>query len=167
MMSPAFLTTLENSGLAAWVGGSSSDNSWVFPIVETIHVLCLAVVFGSIAMVDLRLLGISSRDSRVSRLSAEVLPWTWTAFLFAALSGFLMFVCKAKTYWNNPQFELKFLCIFLAGVNMLAFHFGIYRRVADWDIALPTPPAARTAGALSICLWITVVFMGRWAGFTT
>jgi hypothetical protein len=54
----------------------------------------------------------------------------------------------------------------LAAVNMLAFHFGAFRRVAEWDDALPPPPAARTAGVLSISLWIAVVFFGRWIGFT-
>lgn len=163
----AVLEALQNSAVAGIVTGSTTDSDVLFPIIETVHVLALATVFGSIVMVDLRLLGISSRGSRVSRLSAEVLPWTWTAFVLAAISGSLMFVGKATTYWNNPQFELKFLGMFLAGVNMLAFHFGIYRRVSDWDCALPAPRAARLAGALSIGLWVAVIFMGRWVGFTT
>jgi hypothetical protein len=50
---------------------------------------------------------------------------------------------------------------------MLVFHFGAYQRVAQWDTALPPPPAARTAGTLSLALWIFVLFMGRWIGFTT
>jgi hypothetical protein len=161
------LTALHESTLAGIVGGDATGSEWVFPIVETVHVLALATVFGSIAMVDLRLLGISSRHSRVSRLSDEVLPWTWSAFVIAAISGSLMFISKAPTYWANPQFDVKFLAMFLAGVNMMVFQFGVYRRVADWDTALPTPLTARLAGAASISLWVVVIFMGRWIGFTT
>jgi hypothetical protein len=167
MPTPAILEVLQHSRLADMVGGDTAGSEWLFPIIETIHVWCLATVFGSIAMVDLRLLGMSSRNGRVSKLSEEVLPWTWTAFVLAAISGLLLFISKATIYWNNPQFEMKFLSMFLAGANMMVFQFGTFRRVADWDTALPTPLAARVAGALSICLWITVIFMGRWIGFTT
>jgi hypothetical protein len=57
--------------------------------------------------------------------------------------------------------------MFLAGVNMAAFHFGAYRRVHEWDEIHPPPRAARLAGTLSIALWIGVIFFGRWIGFTT
>jgi len=139
---------------------------WGFPLDECLHVLSIATVFGSILMMDLRLLGLASRDSAITRLSKEVLPYTWIAFACAVVSGSVMFMSKATLYWHNPQFELKFLFMALAAANMLVFHFGAFRRVADWDEVLPPPPAARLAGALSISLWITVVFFGRWIGFT-
>lgn len=163
----ATLDFLENLTLAQAVGGNVPGFEWSFPIIETVHVFALATVFGSIVMIDLRLLGISSRDSLVSKLSQEVLPWTWIAFAVAVLSGSLMFVSKATIYWHNTQFQLKFLAMFLAGLNMLAFHFGVNRRLAQWDAQLPTPLAARVAGGLSVALWIFVLFMGRWIGFTT
>jgi len=96
-----------------------------------------------------------------------VLPYTWVAFAGAVITGTVMFVSKAQVYWHNPQFQLKFLFMALAAANMLVFHFGAFRRVADWDDVLPPPPAARLAGALSLSLWIVVVFFGRWIGFTT
>ncbi len=140
---------------------------WLFPIVETLHVISLAMVFGSIVMVDLRLVGAASRNSTVSKLSSEVLPYTWGAFICAIVTGTLLFVSKAHVYFHNLQFQLKFLCMFLAGVNMLVFHFGSYRHVLEWDERYPPPHAARLAGALSITLWIGVIFFGRWIGFTT
>jgi hypothetical protein len=103
----------------------------------------------------------------VSKLSGEVLPYTWGAFICAAVTGTLMFLSKAHVYFYNLQFQLKFLCMFLAGVNMTVFHFGAYRRVIEWDKRHPPPRAARLAGALSIALWIGVIFFGRWIGFTT
>jgi hypothetical protein len=163
---PQILSALEHTSLGAAVRGELGWD-WLFPNVETLHVLSLAVVFGSILMVDLRLTGITSRNTTVSRLTTEVLPYTWIAFVCAAITGSVLFISKAHIYFYNLQFQLKFFCMFLAGVNMAVFHFGIYRRVLEWDAALPPPPAARVAGGLSILLWVGVIFFGRWIGFTT
>ena len=161
-----FLLAAEHPSLAAAMRGELGWE-WLFPIVETLHVISLAMVFGSVVMVDLRLVGAASRNSAVSKLSGEVLPYTWGAFVCAAVTGTLLFVSKAHVYFDNLQFQLKFLCMFLAGVNMAVFHFGAYRHVLDWDQNDPPPRAARLAGALSIALWIGVIFFGRWIGFTT
>jgi hypothetical protein len=162
----AVLATIESWPISAALRGETPGTEWLFPIIETLHVMALTIVFGSIAMVDLRLLGIASRSSAVSRLSNEVLPWTWTAWCVAALFGTLMFMAKAETYAGNLQFQLKFVCMGLAALNMLVFHFGAYRQVARWDSGEP-PVSAKLAGALSLSLWIGVVFFGRWVGFTT
>lgn len=161
-----FLLATEHTSFAATMRGEHGGE-WLFPIVETLHVICLAMVFGSIVMVDLRLVGVSSRNRAVSGLSSEVLPYTWTAFICAAATGTLLFISKAHVYFYNLQFQLKFLCIFLAGVNMLVLHFGALRHVREWDESQPPPRAARLAGALSIALWVGVIFFGRWIGFTT
>jgi hypothetical protein len=162
----ALLIAIRAWPISAAVRGDTPGTEWLFPIIETLHVMAFTIVVGSIAMMDLRLLGLSSRDSPVSRLADEVLPWTWVAWCAAALFGTLMFMSKADVYaWNLP-FQLKFLCMGLAAVNMLIFHLGPYRRVAEWDSGEP-PWHAKVAGALSLSLWIGVVFFGRWVGFTT
>ncbi len=107
----------------------------------------MAVVFGSILMVDVRLLGLTDRNSTVTQVSREILPYTWTAFASAVLTGSLLFVSKAQQYVHNLQFPLKFLSMFVAGVNMLVFHRGVYRRVLDWDRALPPPAGRPESGA--------------------
>jgi len=162
----ALLAAIESWPISAALRGETPGTEWLFPIVETLHVMALTLVFGSIAMIDLRLLGIASRNSAVSRLSNEVLPWTWTAWCVAAVFGTLMFIAKAGTYAGNLQFQLKFICMGLAALNMLVFKFGAYRQVARWDSGEP-PMSAKVAGALSLSLWIGVVFFGRWVGFTT
>jgi hypothetical protein len=118
-------------------------------------------------MVDMRMLGCTSRNVPMSKLADEILPWTWTAFICAAITGSLLFVSKGETYWNNFEVRGKFLCMALAGVNMAIYQFGMHKRVHDWDNSLPPPLAVRIAGALSITLWTGVVFFGRWIGFTT
>lgn len=138
---------------------------WLFPTVETAHVLSIATVFGSILLVDLRLLGLRDRGTRLSALSAELLPFTWIAFALAVVTGGLLFIANAPDYVFNLQFRLKMLLIVLAGVNMAVFQFGAYRRVADWDEQLPPPAAARAAGLVSLLCWTAVIFLGRWIGF--
>jgi hypothetical protein len=160
------LKVLEDLSLAAAVRGDTPGTEWLFPIIETCHVLALTVVFGSIARVDLHLVGLTSRGVSTVRLIRETLPWTWVAWGLAAITGSLMFMAKAVAYGGSFEFRMKFACMALAAVNMLVFHFGVYRTVTDWDMRRP-PLAARTAGGLSVAFWIAVVFFGRWVGFTT
>ena len=162
----SILTALQDLPLSAAIRGESEGSEWDFAIVEILHVLALVVVFGSITMLDLRLIGWSARGASIARLTRNIVPVTWVAWVCAAVTGSVPFMAKAVTYLHLLQFQLKFLMMALAALNMLVFHFGAYRRVADWDTAPVPPPAARLAGALSLVFWIAVVFCGRWIGFS-
>ena len=161
-----FLTALQDMPFSVAIRGETAGSEWNFAIVEIFHVLALVIVFGSIALVDLRLLGWQSRGTSISKLARNIVPITWVAWLCAAITGAMMFVAKALAYVNLLEFQLKFLVMALAAVNMLVFHFGAYKSVAQWDTAQLPPAAARRAGALSLALWIAVIFFGRWIGFT-
>jgi hypothetical protein len=145
---------------------SIRESDWLFPTIETVHVLALVLVVGSIMMVDLRLLGVAYRRRSVSALTAEVLPWTWSAFAVAVVAGSLMFSSKAAIYYDSVAFRIKMACLVLAGLNMLCFHWFTYPHVAAWDHGR-IPRAAKIAGAISLLLWIAIVASGRWIGFTT
>ena len=143
------------------------ENESLFPWIESIHVLAITLVVGSIAIVDLRLLGLASRDRSVAALTRDVLPCTWVAFAVALLTGVLMFISNAVNYAHNFYFQIKILLLVLAGANMLFFHFVSGRDVAVWGNSIGTTPArARLAGGASLLLWIGVVAFGRWIGFT-
>lgn len=157
-----FCTWVENTRMAAAIRTST----WLFPTVETIHVLAITLVVGSIAMFDLRLLGLAYRDRSVSELRREILPWTWTSFACAVVAGFLMFSSDATKYFEDLPFRLKMVTLLLLGVNAAIFEFGTYRGVARWDGERNTPLAAKFAGGISLVLWILVVGFGRWIGFT-
>jgi hypothetical protein len=143
-----------------------AESEWLFPTIETIHVLAFVLVVGSIAAVDLRLLGLRGREPPASQVIREMLPWTWSAFAIAAMAGCLLFASKAATYAANWPFQLKMLCLGLAAINMLVFHSVGNRRQSEWDTAA-TPLAAKLAGGVSLALWVTIVAAGRWIGFTT
>ena len=113
----AFLKSLEASGLATRI----RDGLWLFPLVESTHVAGLALVFGTIAIIDLRLLGIASRHRSFQRMSSDILKWTWAAFALTALTGSLMFITNAQVYYHSFFFRTKMLLLVLAGVNILVF----------------------------------------------
>ena len=141
-------------------------NELLFPTFESLHVLAITLVFGSIAVVDLRLLGVTSRNRPVNQLIREVLPVTWVAFAIAVISGGTLFASNAVEYAHNRPFQMKMLLMVLAGINMLVFHFVTYRGIGQWNEATRPPTAARAAGAISITLWLGIVAFGRWIGFT-
>lgn len=167
MSTPDFLLSLQNSSLGLAIAGSTPGNDWWFPSIETVHVIALCFVFGTIALVDLRLLGISAKRVSMQKLSEEVLPWTWRSWILAAITGSLLFISKADAYWSNFETRMKFFFMLLAGVNMLVFQFGAFKSVASWDKDIPPPAAARLAGAVSLVCWVLVIVFGRWIGFVT
>ena len=156
-----FATWLETQPFAV----SIAQSDWLFPSLETVHVVAIALVVGSIAMLDLRLLGVGRKDYGVAELAAETLPWTWLSFSIALLTGALMFSSAATRYLAALPFLIKMLLLLAAGINMVAFHLGAYRHVDRWNSQLPPPRRARIAGALSLSFWVAVVFCGRWIGF--
>jgi len=153
-----FLEWLQNTPVALIVG-----ESW-FPYVESAHVVFLALVAGSIFMVDARLIGLAAPHLRFTYLSERLLPWTWFAFAGAVVTGGLLFTSSAVNYGTNTPFLIKMGLLLLAGLNMLFFQFSTYRTVAAWDAGRAVP-AARAAGMISIVLWTGVIAFGRWIGF--
>jgi hypothetical protein len=147
----------QSSGVAEWMRSAVK----AMPVVEALHVLAVALVFGTVLIVDLRLLGFPD-----TRRADELLKLTWAAFGLAVVTGAMMFAANAVTYYNNTAFRLKLLALLAAGLNMAVFQFLTYRGVAAWDRDRPSPAAARLAALLSILIWLTVIFLGRWIGFT-
>src|SRR6187399_3407954 len=148
------------------LGTTIAESTWMFPTIETIHVIALTTVLGMIAIVDLRLVGVGSRALAVTKLSKDTLPWVWGAFVLAAITGSLLFVSKASSYMANPYFLWKMVMLALAGFNMMYFHFFTYRTVEHWDLDPTVPIGAKIAGGLSLLFWLLVVFFGRAIGFT-
>lgn len=161
-----FLKALWPALEASAVGQYIQASSWAFPTIETLHVIAIVTVVGTIAVMDLRLLGVASNRCSVTSLSKDTLPWTWGAFVIAMLSGGLLFVSKATEYVINPNFQWKMILIILAGVNMAVFHVFTWRSVHKWDSDCAVPMSGKLAGGLSLFLWVLVVFFARAIGFT-
>lgn len=156
------LDALYQTGLAAEI----RENELAFPWIETLHVLAITLVVGSISAVDLRLLGLASRDRTAARVMSELLPITWLAFAVAAASGALMFISNATAYSHNVYFRSKLVLLLLAFCNMAIFQLFVQQRVRSAEVGARLPVPARVAALASLTLWILVVAAGRWIGFT-
>ena len=157
------LASLESSNLATGI----RDSLYLFPLIESFHVIGLTMVFGTIVIVDLRLLGIASIRRPFTRITSDIMKWTWAAFVWTATTGVLMFITNANVYYHNFFFRTKIVLLALAGMNVVIFELTSGRTVHHWHKDAAAPLAGRTAAILSLLLWITIIFMGRWIGFTT
>ena len=137
---------------------------WAYPTVETLHILGLALLFGSIALVDLRIIGVS-RAVPVTSLLRHALPFTWLAFGVAIATGSLLFVAHAPDLIGNRVFVIKMCLIFAAGINAAIFHTGPYARVEQWNVDAHAPPAARCLAVTSLLIWVGVITCGRWIAY--
>jgi hypothetical protein len=149
---------------------SFADSSWSiglhesrygYPIVESIHVWALCLFFGLAVIFDLRLLGLTMKTVPVSQLARRLMPWTVAGFIIMVISGSLLFSAIPLRSYQNIFFRVKMVMLALAGVNVWIFHSRVYRRVDAWDRDTSPPLAARVAGALSLVLWICIIFSGR------
>ena len=159
----ALLKWLQETALATRI----RDSLFVFPLLESAHVIGLALVFGTIAVIDLRLLGLASTNRSFQRMASDIMKWTWAAFALTALTGGFMFITNAVVYADNFYFRAKMVLLVLAGLNVLAFELTAGRTIQRWDRDPAAPPIGRTVATLSLLIWVAVIFAGRIIGFTT
>jgi len=138
-----------------------SDSSWLFGTVESIHVLALTLVIGSIALVDLRLIGVGPARGTADQVLRRLLPFTLGGFALAAATGSVLIFANPIGYSQNFWFGAKFSLLALAGINALAFHL-----FAQGKLLVDGALAPRVSGAISLLLWTAIIVSGRWIGYT-
>jgi hypothetical protein len=152
----AMLEALQGGSFAA----AMRDSIWLYPAVETVHIIGFAILVGAVIMFDLRLLGVSKRVP-VRMLAQHLLPWSVAALLLIVPAGFLMFSADATTLISNRAFVVKMVLLVLAATNAAAFHLGSFRSVQLWDLGVKAPRSARLHAAASLIIWLGVVTCGR------
>ena len=133
---------------------------WLYPVVEIVHIVGFVTLVGSVAMFDLRVLGLV-KTIPVRALARLTLPWTLGALFLVVPSGLMMFTAHANDFVSNRAFVLKMTMLTCAAGNALWFHLGPYQSVGGWDAGATAPAAARIAAGLSIAIWISVISCGR------
>jgi uncharacterized membrane protein len=142
-----------------------SESEWAFPGIESVHVLSLALMAGTLALVDLRVLGLALPGVRVSVVARRLLPLTWAGFALMLTSGTVLFASEAVRLYDNAAFRVKLLLMLAAGLNAAIFHATVYARVGDWEDAATAPARARAAAALSLLLWVGIIVCGRFIAY--
>ena len=131
---------------------------FTFPILEVTHIVSFAIAIGTVALVDLRLLGLAMLRQTPRKLAEDTRLWTLFALSVAVFSGLLMYSTDPDKFYLNISFLFKIGCLILA----IAFHYTIHKRIAFSD----SPGAAgKLAACISIALWVGVVFGGIFIEF--
>ena len=136
-----------------------NDLEWAFPLAECVHIGGFAIGVGSIALVDFRMLNLALRKEPTARILRYTELWTVVALVFVMFSGLMLFFSQAHIYLINQIFPIKMYVLAAA----LIYNFTIHRKVATMDD--PSPTLSKTVAAVSILLWVAVVFGGIFTGF--
>ena len=136
------------------------ESIWLFPFIETTHVLALSVSVGLLVWFDFRLLGFGIHQP-VSRVHKQIMPWTLAGFIIMFISGVLLTWSEPVKCITSFFFLAKIFFVLLAGVNAMVFEWTYRDTLADWDNAPVMPRRARVAGALSLVSWFAVITAGR------
>jgi hypothetical protein len=156
MKSAAMMQALHDWPFAAWLRTSTV----AYPALEVVHIIGFALLFGSICVVDLRLLGVRLAGLHMhepNALAKAVLPWTLLGFAIALCAGSLMFIAHARDFIANPAFVLKMGLLFTAGCNAALLH--------SRGSINPHSAGTHVQALLSIGLWMAVITCGRWIAY--
>ncbi len=156
--------------ICQWIQNSSigthiRESVYTFPLIEATHVIGLAVSVGTIAIVDLRLIGAALTKEPVTDVIEQLQPWTLSGFAVQFISGIFLFWSEAARLYPSYSYRAKFVFLILLGINALLFHTTIYKSVDKWDREAVTPWRARMAGWIGITFWAAVIFFGRWTAY--
>jgi hypothetical protein len=146
---------IEASGLAT----ALQSIPWGFPIAEALHFVGLCLLMGSLAVIDLRLLGFTTAMS--ARAVHQLLPWAWIGFGINAITGLFFFLSNPSFYYPNTSFRIKLVLILLAGANALWFELTVNRNLDRWPEGSDFPTEVKVMASSSLVLWIAVICFGR------
>lgn len=156
---------------------------WLIPLAQTVHILAIAIVFSSVLLLDLRLVGWAGREQSIAQTARRFLPWVWGGVLVLLASGLVLIIGEPARALLNPAFQAKLVLLAVVLVLTRIVQRGLARDPAAWDapgvsaaLAAPgvgsvaaggalTSPAARVLGLLSLALWVGIVVLGRWIAY--
>lgn len=149
------IAAIENT----WIGEFMRAYWWAFPAAEALHFIGLSLLVGSLAVIDLRLLGFARNLS--VRAVHQLLLWTWIGFAINLITGLLFIFAQASFYYPNVAFRVKLVLLLLAGANALWFQLTVNRELPNWSDGADATGQAKVIAGISLGLWVSVIFFGR------
>jgi hypothetical protein len=137
------------------------ESLYMYPLVESVHVLTLCLFIGMTVLLDFRLVGLGLRGVPLTDITKRLAPWMRAGFVVMVITGFLLFYAIPIRSYQNVFFRAKVIMLVLAGLNAWVFHSGIYRSVERWNLDAIVPRRARLAGIFSLILWSAIIVAGR------
>ena len=153
-----FFTWCEKSA----IGESIRNSQWLFPVIESVHLLALVLIAGAVLVVDMRLFGLGLRRQPVAQLARDAQPWFIGGLIVMLTTGFLLFLSEAIKCYYSAAFAVKMTSLLLA----MVFTFTVRRKVALADEGRVGPFWSRLVAVVSVALWSGVGIGGRWTGFS-
>ncbi len=147
------------------IGTAIRESQIVFPVVESIHVLGLAVSAGAIVLLDLRLTGLGMPQVTPGQLMNRLKPWYMTGFAVMMITGGLLFWSEAEKLYRSPTFRWKLFFLILAGLNALYYEVKFVPKMDGWTEKSALPQGAKIAGWCSLISWAAVIGFGRWTAY--
>jgi len=155
---------------AQWLGGTQISHSiqraiWLIALLQAIHIVAIAMVLSSVAMLELRILGVT-RSQSITETAHRFMPWLWAGLVVLASTGIVLIIAEPKrTLDNNLAFDLKMLMLAAAIVVTLAFQASLSRHVALWEDHPQKRKLLSAFAAFTLLLWCAIAVAGRWIAY--
>ena len=161
------LSSLHLLPFIEWTAASSlshaiSTSTWAFAVIESIHLLALSVIGGSVLIVDLRLLGYGIRSRSLAEVARNAQPWFLWSWSVMIVTGVLLFVSEPQKLYYSTPFAVKMLCLLLGTI----FALTVRRQVSLAGEERVSPLVMKLVAIVSLGLWFGVGAGGRWIGFS-
>ena len=153
-----FFTWCEKSA----IGEAIRNSQWLFPVIESVHLLALVLIAGAVLVVDMRLFGLGLRRQPVAQLARDAQPWLIGGLMVMLPTGILLFLAEAIKCYYSPAFAVKMTSLLLA----IIFTFTVHRKVVLAEERRVGPFWNRLVAFVSVALWSGVGIGGRWIGFS-
>ncbi len=151
--------------MATSLSRTFQDLTWFVPLVQTVHILCIAVVLTLVAMTDLKMLGVRVGSQSLSEMVSHSMPWVWTALVVLLTTGILLTITEPARELLNNMFRFKMVLV-LALVGVLKIiQSGLRNRPDYWSLSPRRRIAGRAVGAASLILGVCIVIAGRWIAY--
>jgi hypothetical protein len=145
-----------------WLGRFVVESNWLFPVIESVHLLALALLGGAILVVDMRLIGLGLKGREIKEIAREVRPYMNAALIGMVMTGVPLFLSEPIKCYYSPAFWVKMWTLAIA----LIYTYTIRTQTVRMELVRNTARRQVLVGALSIALWFTVAAAGRWIGFS-
>jgi hypothetical protein len=156
--------------LAQWLGSTQISHGiqraiWLIALLQAIHILAIAMVLSSVAMIELRILGVTQSQT-MTDAARRFMPWIWTGLVVLASTGIVLIIAEPKrTLDNNLAFDIKMLMLAAAIAVTLAFQASLSRHLVLWEDRPQKRKLLSAFAACTLVLWCAIAVAGRWIAY--
>lgn len=153
-----------------WLGGTPlslliQNTTWVIPMVQSIHIVSIAIVISAATMVDLRMLGVIGRGQPTAAYTSRYLPWIWPTLIVLLLSGSILIIAEPARSLQNPAFQTKMVLLILAMIFTFLLQRPLRQDPAYWELGGGRKAMAALFAVITLVLWVGIIFCGRWIAY--